>query len=134
MKKWLFWAAHSVGALLVGGAMYLLFRQGTYLHTFFRIPTTMLSAAVFPGGYVLRYYLPDFLWTYSLCCALYAVALPRGWGRIGLPLCAAGLGGLWEIGQWIGLVSGTGDVWDMVTYGLAAIVAFYINIRKEGNQ
>ena len=132
MKNRVFWALNSVGALLLGATIYLLFREGTYIHSFLSFSAFAWAESHFFGAYILRYYASDFLWTYSLCCALYAVVLPRRRGGIVLALCSGGLGIVWEILQWSDRVQGTGDMWDCLTYGLAAIVAIYINIRKEG--
>lgn len=69
-----FYIPLSLSGLLLGLALYLTLRSGTYLH---------LILGIF-GGQALLYAdmdcaffnLPDLFWAFSLCCALHAVLLP----------------------------------------------------------
>lgn len=65
---------------------------------------------------VIRHYLPDFLWAFSLISALYIIwngRVPFYWWVI-LAIVFAG----WEYGQYKGFVQGTGDPMDLIAYAL----------------
>lgn len=118
-------------SLLVGGTLYACFRSTTYIAIALRsipgIATLSQKAAVISCDF-LSYYFPDFLWAFSLCCALNAIHLP---GRCITLLCGIGtvaLGVLWEVLQYTHIVSGTGDLWDIFVYFLAALLATIINL------
>ena len=132
MRKRIFWLSHCIVSLAFGAVLYLVFRESTYLHTILRCSVTEWANVTFIGSDIVRYFLPDFLWAYSLCCGLYGIALPTEKKLWLPPLCVVGLGIIWECFQWFGVVKGTGDVLDVLSYGLATAVVVYINIRKEG--
>ncbi len=116
---------HSVISLGVGGLIYLLFREETYLHSILHMGDGILAGGHFPGDFLVRFYLPDFLWAYSLTMALYAVLLPRK-NSILVVITVGGVGIAWELLQLGGCVSGTFDVFDCLTYLSAAILSNFI--------
>lgn len=124
-----------VGGLLLGAAVYLLFRENTYLSLLFcksaflsNIRTVIHSVA----GVYISFYLPDMLWAFSLCCGIQAIYLPKSGGIAAAVAFVCGL--IWELLQWIDVVSGTGDYWDILMYFLGSIFAIIINVRREKNE
>ena len=116
-------------ALLSGFLIYVLFRGETYIaKMFYWLPFLAELQAVLkesPNA-VIKYYVPDFLWAFSLFCFLY-VAYPTGKWR--LKLCAAVTfmaGALWEALQFWGVFAGTGDILDITAYFVACLLAIII--------
>ena len=128
--RWLY-IIHSVIALMIGGCIYLLFREHTYLHRIIGISPPLLADAQFFGDDFLRYYFPDFLWSYSLYCGLCGIICPTGRRWIWPVAFTLGLGLIWELAQYFSWVSGTGDVADTLMYGAAVAVAKIIFWRKN---
>ena len=116
---------------MVGGCLYLLFREHTHLHRLIGISLPSLADAPFFGDAFLRFYLPDFLWSYSLYCGLCGIICPTGHRWIWPAISTFGLGLLWELAQYFSWVSGTGDVADVLMYGAAVAVAEIIFRRKR---
>ena len=122
-----------IAALLSGCLLYVLFRPETYItkivtkHFLMKYNLTTESFA----RIVCSYYLPDFLWAFSLSCGL--CALFSGTKESIRNCCYIGfLSGLaWEIGQSSQLFSGTGDLMDVLMYLLGALMCRIIN--KKGN-
>ena len=130
-KRWIN-GAISVVAIIVGCVIYVFLRSGTWIAKIFdSIPVVMRGKVLFDGYPLkfLRYYFPDFLWGLSLATALYAVnAQGNLYFSAVLAICC---GGLWEMLQFFGVVSGTGDLLDLALYILAGISAYLINQRRE---
>lgn len=125
------------GGLLIGGAVYLLFREGSYLsHLFDGIPLLSLVRDIFNGtaGTHISFYLPDFLWAFSLCCGIQAIYLPKGMGIYVAGMAAFACGLIWEILQRTAVVSGTGDYWDILMYFLGSVLAILVNKRRENHE
>ena len=78
------------------------------------------------------WYLPDFLWMFSLTCALFGIMLPRNSSIVIWSAVSFLWGVLWETAQWNGVVDGTGDLWDVLMYIMAVIAAALINNLKRG--
>ena len=132
MKQRWYYITHSSVALICGMFLYLLFRQGTYLHSFLCIPAdNPLACISFTGDQFIRYYLPDFLWGYSLCCGILAIIMPQQHKHtIMIVLIVSALGCAWELLQYCNIVKGTGDMIDCMLYITAACLAGCINIFK----
>lgn len=126
-----------VVGLLFGAAVYLLFREKTYFSLLFRglafldRVRTVVDSTV---GIRISFYLPDFLWAFSLCCGIQAIYSPKGRGIYAAAGVAFVCGLIWELLQWIDLVSGTGDYWDILMYFLGSTLAIIMNIRREKNE
>lgn len=124
-------------ALATGGILYGLFRENTIVAlqlekflplAFYR---ELLPKKSFP---FLQFYLPDLLWSFSLCCGLLAIfgADRRGSYRsVGSTLA---LGCFWELMQWLGILSGTGDSIDVLMYSAGCILSILTNYKKERRQ
>ena len=119
-------------SLLSGACLYAIFRCTTY------VGSLLLGLPLFQWMHnsfhhlsspLLSYYLPDLLWCFSFCSILNAIYLPK---RLGILVCGAAailLGILWEAMQYSRIVSGTGDLWDILTYLLAALLSTIINLE-----
>ena len=125
------------GGLLLGVAVYLLFRENTYLSLLFQGSTFLACIrAVIDSKAVMQisFYLPDLLWSFSLCCGIQAIYLPKSSGIYAAAAVAFVCGVAWELLQWTDLVSGTGDYWDILMYFLGSTFAIIMNIRREKNE
>ena len=124
-------------ALIVGGLLYLLFLENTYIGRLF---------GNFDGVLLLRgwcrplacdftrFFLPDLLWCFSLSCCLLAV---RGAGRENVVICgvmALGCGFGWELLQYLSIIDGTGDPLDVFMYLLGCCLYFLINLKEKKNE
>lgn len=116
-------------ALLCGFFLYVLLREETYIAKLFRwhpVLAEIQNALNENANAFIKYYLPDFLWAFSLCCFLRAVYWAGKWTGM---ICAAvtfAAGALWECLQYCGAVAGTGDILDMAAYFTASLLAMII--------
>lgn len=122
---------YSFAALAVGALLYGVYRQDTYVGQYLG---RVLQLRLYPNGVlsaVAAWYLPDYLWMFSMNCALFAVILPQG--RKTLIWCGLALfcGVLWEVLQWCAVIPGTGDWWDILMYSLAVFMAAIINLSSK---
>ena len=121
-------------ALAMGGCIYILFRDRSYIAMLFEgwplISCIRSIIAPYAGNYV-KYYLGDFLWCFSLGCYFQAVFLPK---NMGVFLCAGAAflcGTAWELMQYIQFISGTADVLDILMYLSAGILCTIINLKER---
>ena len=112
---------HAAVALSVGGIIYLLLRENTYLNDLFNIYGPLGSYVDCKIVNILRFYIVDALWGYALVFSLATVLHP-----IFAAICSAVWGILWEFLQLKGVVSGTFDVFDIYSYLFSAFVALSI--------
>ena len=125
--------------LLLGTALYILFRPDTYIALFFyklldiekqSLADTIVSSGWF--GAVCRNFLPDILWAYVLTFGVGAVWRDAGGFPISTVIICAIFEAVFEFGQGIGLWSGTFDWWDIGLEICATVLAaLIINSRKE---
>ncbi len=109
----------AVLALMLGGAIYILFREGTYIHRTVPFEIGGIWACVsFPLDTFVRFWLCDFLWSYSLCMLMSVLI-----GDVPAAFMSAGLGAIWEILQLYGIADGTGDIIDCFMYLIGASCA-----------
>lgn len=131
MRRRLVWIFNSFLYLLMGALLYALYRQDTGIGKLFgaflgfSLPVNSLFSKL------CAWFLPDFLWMVSLICALFAVWLPTEKGTLFLCGLALTVGVLWETAQYYGVVSGTGDLWDVLMYGIAAVFAAIIKRKSK---
>lgn len=129
MKKKTFNIFLSLLSLSIGGFIYISTRPDSYVSVVAEsvISLDNLRACFsFLDIELIKYYLPDFLWSLSLTCALFAINR----STVQVAGIAAICGVLWEVGQATGLISGTADILDILMYLIATIVAVLIN--KKG--
>lgn len=123
--------------LVLGFLIYIFFRTNTHIaRAFDKIDWIVYIRRQLPGcsNDFIKFYLPDFLWGFSLNCGLMAIYDPRVKGGILCGCIALVSGCIWEILQYIGIVSGTGDVIDIIMYLLASIIHIIINLKERENE
>lgn len=133
MKRWVN-VMITVLALTVGGLMYVVLREKSYLANIFAgSPLLAFLRAVFSGNgwRMASCYLPDFLWSLALTCALIALFQPSKAGCSYCALVGMLCGLIWEVLQTLRIVSGTGDIWDILAYSSAATMGFFINTKER---
>ncbi len=123
---------HSLTALIIGLAIYILFRRNTYIHSFLNLTDTVYLNVPFYGDIFIKFQLPDFLWGYSLTMALYAVLLPKN-SRLPFFITIF-FGTSFEILQHLHIVSGTFDFLDCIMYFLAALISNIVYNRSLKNE
>ena len=121
MKQRVKYILLSAAGLLLGLPIYLTLRNGTYIHRIFGLygEKALIPAKGVLAGFV-KYNLPDFLWAFSLCCALHAVLLPDVRRSALLSLCVALCGCAWEVMQLAGILRETFDPLDCIMCFIAA--------------
>ena len=123
----------SLISLIVGSLLYILFRKNTYIGGILNgIENIYISREryLFQVSDFFKFYLPDFLWGFSLGCGLIAIHNPRIKGVI---ICASYsflCGLIWELLQYLEVLSGTGDIHDVIMYLLASVVCIIINLKE----
>ena len=117
-------------ALLVGAVIYGVFRQNTYIGA---LVANLLHIPPLQQTVSIAFYLPDFLWSFSLTSLLLAVFSPTKKLAALFGIVTSVYGALWELLQYSGAISGTADILDVVLYFTAAWLAVIINhhITKE---
>ncbi len=131
MKKRNIYIVLCILSLCIGGGLYVLFRPNTYVAEFVRGLLTFLSP-VFSrleavNNDFLKYYFPDFLWAFSLNCGLNAIFNTKKSHLINSVIVFV-LSALWEMSQYLGIVSGTGDFIDVAMYFVAVGVILIFEI------
>lgn len=124
----------SILALVIGCMLYVWFRPNTYISRILgRVTNAALALPLCPPyiNDLCRFYLPDFLWAFSLSCGLIAIHNP---GIKGVMICALSaflLGAVWELLQHLGAVSGTADIHDAIMYLLASTLCIIFNVKEK---
>lgn len=120
-------------ALIAGCLLYILFRTNTYIGGMLdgmEDIATIRRMCVFEVSDLYKFYLPDFLWGFSLGCGLIAIYNPRVKGIIVCASFSFLCGCMWELLQYLGVLNGTGDVHDIIMYLLASAVCIIINLKE----
>ena len=119
------YSLNAIFSLAAGAIIYLLFRPPVLFFRWIKI-CGIFAKASFWGDVIVRYYLPDLLWSYALCFSLFRLHLPSMKKAFFLSLLSFLFGCFWEIMQYVDFVSGTGDIFDCVSYGVGALAALCI--------
>lgn len=125
---------YSMVGLLLGGILYVLFRSNTYISRIFASSGMVLFLRELAEPYAwefLRYYLPDFLWCFSLSCGIQAICLSERKEVILYALIAFLCGVTWELCQCMNIVSGVGDLYDVLMYFLGSSLSVLVNLKGE---
>lgn len=124
-------------ALVLGTSLYIVFRGNTYvgriLDGLYLIDIIRIGCSMYATDF-LKYYFPDFLWALALGSGLYAICNPSK--EEGL-LCGCSTffcGCLWELLQYFRIVSGTGDVLDIMMYLFASFFITIINLKESKDE
>lgn len=126
-----------VGGLMVGGVVYILFRENAYISELFNeLPLILFIRSALGSriGIWISFYLPDCLWGFSLACGIQAICQPKRGGLFISAFTAFVCGLIWELLQWGNLVSGTGDLWDVLMYFLGSTLTIFINIKERKHE
>ena len=132
MSKRLWCGAHAAMALLVGGGVYLILREGTVMHdvlAFLSFSPSALSQKAFWGGDFCRYYLPDALWAYSLQFALCGGMFPQKCGTAVMVAVTTVCGAGFEMLQQYGILRGTADIVDVLLYFCGGFLAAAVYVK-----
>lgn len=114
-------------SIFVGGFFYVVYRPNSYIHQTLKTFLPIDFSANSPTGYLLSCYLPDFLWALSLCCFINVILHTKKVSFLP-PLITLCMGLIWETLQGLNLISGTGDIFDILLYLAAGIIAVIINL------
>jgi len=133
MSKRILNALLGISALVIGLGIYVFFKPNAIVSRLFDFAFVseirfLLSPCDIP---FIKYYFADFLWGFAFCCGLFLIFEPKG--KL-LLLCGAGgiiFGAVWELLQWMEIAGGTGDIWDIIMYLLAATAAILINLKEK---
>ena len=124
----------GISALVFGSLIYILFRENTYIAKCFEsfdIVIRMRQILLPYKSCFLIFYFGDFLWALSLGCGLYAIFVPRIYGTVICTCVVLCLGCVWEVLQYCSIISGTGDILDMLAYLLASSIIIIINAKER---
>lgn len=123
----------SLTALVIGCFIYVFLRESTYVGSIFdSVENIETVRQIFSTQTcnLYKFYLPDFLWGFSLSCGLIAIYDPSIKGIIICAGVAFFCGCMWELLQYIGVLSGTGDIHDIIMYFLASAICIIINLKE----
>ena len=125
-----FWIIGTI-ALILGSIIYILFRPQTYIAQWFSnyaFIQTLQDSVFKINNDFLRFYFPDYLWGLSLSCYLHSLFHPRISGSVLCSGISILYGTLLELIQFFNIISGTGDICDILMFILAGATAMIINI------
>ncbi len=134
MSNRLFYAVFCFISLALGGVLYLLFRENTYITAFFEgnsLLQNMRMALGFLENEFLKFYFPDFLWAFSLCFGLCLIFDPQPQGIIVCSVIPFIYGVIWEVLQKQGIIKGTGDMADVIMYLAASSFAVILCLKRR---
>ena len=130
----MFYAFFGLFLLFLGGFLYLIFRENTYIADIFEDVLFVEKIRDFTKPFesdFLKYYFQDFLWAVSLNLELFAVSKPSFKHGVFCSIVTLIFGTLWETLQYLKIINGTGDICDILMYIFAVIFALLIFIKKE---
>ena len=131
MSKKVLNAGLSFFTILLGGTLYLLFRENTIISNRFETFCDLTSVRNLLSPFsndIFKYYLPDFLWAFSLCCGLNVLYEKKVLRAIEAGIVTILFGCAWEILQYANIIFGTADIIDVILYLTASITSVMINI------
>ncbi len=118
----------AVISLCIGGIFYVLLRPNSHIAQTIDIDFFFSQETYFHLK-PLSFFLPDFLWSFSLSGFLISLYPQRKFNWFLCPAVAFMLGIVWEVSQWLGVISGTGDFLDILMYFSAATSVAVINLK-----
>ncbi len=137
MKKRNVYILLCIASLCIGGGLYVIFRPNTYITDFVRnlLPVNENLFYKLEGidCDFIKYYLPDFIWALSLNCGLNAIFNTKKSLLINGGI-VFGISALWELAQYVGITSGTGDLIDVAMYLAAVVTVVIINALIKGKE
>ncbi len=115
-------------SICIGGIIYIIFRPNAYISLWIGLGD-IFKNEIITWIKPISFFLPDFLWAFSLCCFLNALFEKRD-----TYLCAIVtflIGTAWEILQRLGILNGTGDFFDILMYLSALVLVTVINLKEK---
>lgn len=134
MNRKMYSIALGISSLAIGGAYYLLFKNNTILESIVckfvdYIPIKNQLPRITSS--FMNNHFCDFLWVFSLGCGLCSIFEPTKKKSMVIFVAVVILGIVWELLQYYGVVGGTGDILDVVTYIFGAFISLLIITKKE---
>lgn len=134
MSNRIFYSVIGTAAIVSGALFYLFFRDNSYF--------TVLMNGIMPLERIrilfadisfdfIQFYLPDLLWAFSFGCGLLVIFDPNIKGCIVCALTSALYGAGWELMQYFDVISGTGDMCDVIMYLAAGIILIFICLKRS---
>lgn len=119
----------AIFLLLIGATIYIIFREPVLftqplLDTFGKTPFVKLDSSVLNN--IIRFHLPDALW-----CTALLLYVPT-FGNKFFKIIAVLMSPIMELGQLIGFIPGTFDIFDLITYTTITII--FLIVWKKRNQ
>lgn len=121
-------------SLCFGLILYLLFRENTYITKAIEYILPLANIRPYTATWAnafTQYYLPDFLWSFSLSSLSTAFCAHSQKETILFCFLGAFCGIFWEFSQWVGLFNGTGDCLDIIMYFLGSCLCLLINLKEK---
>ena len=137
MSNRIWYLSLGVSSLSLGLLIYVFLRTNSIVSltagNFITIKELNIPYSLIPVSSFLKYYFSDYLWAFSLCSFFHSIHLPKIKSSVFIGVITFAAGFLWETLQYLHLVSGTGDIADIIMYLAAALSVVIINL-KRGNQ
>ena len=124
----------TIVSLLTGFIIYLLFRENTYISRFIEnfVDLSAVRKWCKPlESDFLKYYFPDYLWSLSLTSALHMIYNHKKLESWICSLSTLILGCVYELLQYLDLISGTGDFVDVLLYLLGGFTINVIAMKRR---
>ncbi len=119
-------------SLIIGTTLYIVLRPNTFVAQFFdnlvNINSIRNYFAVFELQFC-KYYLPDLLWAFSLCCGLLSIFNVSYTSLVWCSSISFVYGLTWEILQHLNITKGVFDFFDIAMYLIAVILSVLLNIK-----
>lgn len=122
----------AIVSLMSGGALYVVFRENTYIAQIIRNLISVDSITHYLkriDNNFLKFYFVDYLWALSLSCGLHIIFSPNKKGSILCTGIISFIGIVYELLQLAGIISGTGDLVDVILYFLAGVTVNILYLK-----
>ncbi len=118
-------------SLAIGACIYILFRENTYIS---KIAASLVELEKIRRVFaivnipLIKYYIVDFLWAFSFSCCIHLIVNSSIKNELVCSGVVAIYGLIYETMQWCNVISGTGDIVDVLLYLLAALAVNILNL------
>lgn len=134
LKKKIILFSGCILSISIGAIIYALFREDTYISKII-LKFVDLSKWKHMFNYVdsnfTKYYLPDYLWAFSLSCGICIILNPINKQQLfSCTFSSFLIGTIYELLQASNIITGTGDIIDIALYFLAALTINLILIKE----
>lgn len=132
-RKKLYFLILGICSIILGLLIYIVFRENTYISKIIYcvIDFSLIRSLLDPiENTFVKFYLPDYLWAFSLSCWLHIIFMPQSKGSLMCTLTVSLFGSLYEILQYFNIIIGTGDIADAFIYLLAGLTVNILNLKR----